>query len=132
ISAGGVFRKMIEGGNDVSVAYQTSGNIAVFDHDVLRYLDFVGKYLHASGLATAENTAERAKIEEFLATKAPGQIDIPEVGRIKRFIRESEAVSGALHVGCPREKCIFQNLPFYQTGAIEKDPPGERDIEQTL
>ncbi len=132
ISAGGLFRKMVENGNDIHVAYQTSGNIAVFDHDVLRYLDFVGKYLNAAGLATPENGAERAKIEHFLTNKSPGQIDIPEVGRIKRFIRESEAVSGAVHVGCAREKCIFMNLPFYQTGAIEKDPPGEKDIQQTL
>jgi glucosamine-6-phosphate deaminase len=132
ISAGGLFRKMVENKNDVYVAYQTSGNIAVFDHDVLRYLDFVAKHLEAQGINTAEHIKLRDKIENFLATKKPGQIDIPEVGYIKRFIRESEATSGAVHVGVKRDRCIFQNLPFYQTGAIEKDPPGEKDIVQTL
>jgi glucosamine-6-phosphate deaminase len=132
ISAGGLFRKMVENKNDVYVAYQTSGNIAVFDHDVLRYLDFVAKHLEAQGIATDAHSKLRDKIESFLETKKPGQLDIPEVGHVKRFIRESEAVSGAVHVGVKRDRCIFQNLPFYQTGAIEKDPPGEKDIIQTL
>jgi glucosamine-6-phosphate deaminase len=132
ISAGGLFRKMVDNKNDVHVAYQTSGNIAVFDHDVLRYIDFVEKYLAAQGLPGGEHTKLRARIEQFLEHKKPGEIDIPEVGHIKRFIRESEATSGAMHVGIKRDKCVFMNLPFYQTGAIEKDPPGEKDIKQTL
>lgn len=132
ISAGGLFRKMVENGNDVRVAYQTSGNIAVFDHDVLRYVDFVSKYDEHLGLPATAQTDLRKKIQSFLENKRPGQLDIPEVGLIKRFIRESEAVSGAVHVGIPRDNCVFMNLPFYQTGAIEKDPPGEKDIVQTL
>ena len=132
ISAGGLFRKLVENNNDLSVAYQTSGNIAVFDHDVLRYIDFVSKYMQAQGLADDAQTKLRERIEKFLLEKKPGQIDIPEVAHVKRFIRESEAVSGATHVGLKREKCIFMNLPFYQTGAIEKDPPGEKDVAQTL
>jgi len=132
ISSGGIFRKLVENGNDVYAAYQTSGNIAVFDHDVLRYMDFVDKYLHANGLGAAEHTKLRNRVEGFLDQKKPGEIDIPEVGFVKRFIRESEATSGAMHVGLKRDKCIFMNLPFYQTGAIEKDPPGEKDIVQTL
>jgi glucosamine-6-phosphate deaminase len=131
ISAGGIFRKLVENKNDVYAAYQTSGNIAVFDHDVLRYIDFVEKYLAANSLPVAEHGKMRDRIEQFLGKKKPGDLDIPEVGFIKRFIRESEATSGATHVGLKREKCVFMNLPFYQTGAIEKDPPGERDIAQT-
>ena len=41
ISMGGLLRKLVENGNRVTVAYQTSGNIAVFDHEVRRYLDFL-------------------------------------------------------------------------------------------
>jgi len=132
ISAGGLFRKMVENSNDIYVAYQTSGNIAVFDHDVLRYIDFVEKYLKAQNLPVTEHSKLRARIESFLSHKKPGEIDIPEVGHIKRFIRESEATSGAMHVGVKADHCVFMNLPFYQTGAIEKDPPGEKDITQTV
>jgi glucosamine-6-phosphate deaminase len=132
ISAGGIFRKLVENKNDIYVAYQTSGNIAVFDHDVLRYLDFVGKYLKAMEIDSQPHAAIEKKIEKFFEDKAPGQIDIPEVGHVKQFIREAEAVSGAMHVGLRRDRCIFMNLPFYQTGAIEKAPPGEADIQQTV
>jgi glucosamine-6-phosphate deaminase len=132
ISAGGIFRKLVENGNDVHVAYQTSGNIAVFDHDVLRYLDFVDKHLHAMNLDGQDHMQLTRRMEDFLMNKKPGDIDIPEVAMVKQFIRESEAVSGAMHVGLRRDKCIFLNLPFYQTGAIEKAPPGEADIEKTL
>lgn len=132
ISAGGIFRKLVENGNDVHVAYQTSGNIAVFDHDVLRYLDFVQKHLHAMHLDGQDHSQLSKRIEDFILNKHPGDIDIPEVAMMKQFIRESEAVSGAMHVGLKKEKCIFLNLPFYQTGAIEKAPPGDPDIEKTL
>lgn len=132
ISAGGIFRKLVENNNNLYVAYQTSGNIAVFDHDVVRYLDFVQKHLEAAGLDAKEHLVLKKRIEEFLATKQAGQIDIPEVAKMKQFIREAEAISAAMHVGLPREHCIFMNLPFYQTGAIEKAPPGEPDIQQTL
>src|SRR5579885_2219260 len=79
----------------------------------------------------AAHETARKRIEEFLASKAPGDIDIPEVGYVKQFIREAEATSGAMHVGLRADHCIFMNLPFYQTGAIEKAPPGEADIAET-
>jgi glucosamine-6-phosphate deaminase len=132
ISAGGLFRKLVENKNEVYVAYQTSGNIAVFDHDVVRYLDFVGKYLSAMQIDRTHHQAIESRIAKFLQDKSPGEVDIPEVGAMKQFIREAEAVSGAMHVGLSRDHCIFMNLPFYQTGAIEKAPPGEEDIVQTV
>jgi len=132
ISAGGIFRKLVDNKNDIYVAYQTSGNIAVFDHDVVRYLDFVQKHLEAAHLDVKQHLALKRRIEDFLNQKQPGEIDIPEVGKIKQFIREAEAISAAMHVGVPRDHCIFMNLPFYQTGAIEKAPPGEADIQITL
>ena len=132
ISAGGMFRKLVENNNDLHVAYQTSGNIAVFDHDVLRYLDFVGKYLDAMGMDRSQHNAIESKIENFLSEKRPSELDLPEIAHIKQFIREAEAVSAAMKVGLPRDRCVFMNLPFYQTGAIEKAPPGEEDIAQTL
>jgi glucosamine-6-phosphate deaminase len=37
ISMGGTLRKLVLNRNDITVAYMTSGNVAVFDHDVRRY-----------------------------------------------------------------------------------------------
>ncbi|MFO7768421.1 MAG: PIG-L family deacetylase, partial [bacterium] len=128
ISMGGVLAKLQENGNRITVAYQTSGNIAVFDHDVRRYLDFTER---ASGLlgpehAFPEETVRR--ILEFLDSKQPGQVDLPEIQALKRAIRESEAVSALQTLGLPREAARFLDMPFYRTGMVKKDPIGEEDV----
>ena len=126
---GGILRKVVENDNDVIVAYMTSGNIAVFDHDVRRYVDFLERM-------AAEGLTDRAKVDalartvhECLDTKTPGEVDIPEVQDIKRIIREAEAVSGIETVGLPRSAARFLNLPFYQTGKVRKDPIGPADVD---
>jgi glucosamine-6-phosphate deaminase len=128
ISAGGILRKLVENENEITVAYMTSGNIAVFDHDVRRYVDFLERNA-ADGLIDAEKTGELAqKVHDFLRRKAPGDVDIPEILDLKRIIRESEAVSGIETMGLPRNRARFLNLPFYQTGKVKKDPIGPQDV----
>jgi glucosamine-6-phosphate deaminase len=128
ISAGGILRKLVENENEVTVAYMTSGNIAVFDHDVRRYVDFLERNA-TDGLIDAEKTRELArKVHDFLRRKHPGDVDIPEILDLKRIIRESEAVSGIETMGLPRDRARFLNLPFYQTGKVKKDPIGPQDV----
>jgi glucosamine-6-phosphate deaminase len=128
ISAGGIFHKLVENGNDVIVAYMTSGNIAVFDHDVRRYTDLLER-LGAEGLIDPARVEGLAKtVHGFLERKEPGQVDIPEIQDLKRIIRESEAVSGIETIGVPRTQARFLNLPFYQTGKVRKDPIGPADV----
>jgi glucosamine-6-phosphate deaminase len=128
ISMGGILRKLVENGNQITVAYMTSGNIAVFDHDVRRYVDYLER-LAAEGRVAREPVAElAARVHGFLARKKAGDVDIPEVLDLKRIIRESEAVSGIAVVGLTREHARFLNLPFYQTGKVAKDPIGANDI----
>jgi len=129
ISMGGTLRKLHENDNDVHVAYMTSGNIAVFDHEVRRYLDFMRRFNRdLGGLGTAGFGELNARVEASLASKEPGGMDIPEVQDIKRQIRESEAVSAVEALGIRREACRFLNLPFYQTGKVRKDPVGPADV----
>jgi len=132
ISMGGILNKLHQNHNDIVVAYQTSGNIAVFDHEVRRYVDFLRRF--ARDFATADATTRNLieQVETFLATKMPGQVDIPEVQTIKRGIREAEAVSGIETFGMTRDQARFLNLPFYQTGKTRKDPIGPEDIAITL
>lgn len=128
ISMGGILRKVTENDNDVTVAYMTSGNIAVFDHDVRRYVDFLER-LSTEGRIDREKVASLAtKTAEWLDRKHPGEVDIPEIQDIKRIIRESEAVAGIETVGLPRSAARFLNLPFYQTGKVRKDPIGPADV----
>jgi glucosamine-6-phosphate deaminase len=128
ISMGGILRKLVENENEIVVAYQTSGNIAVFDYDVRRYVDFL---VRAGGNDLIEKTKVEPLAETvyaFLDRKRPGEVDIPEVQDIKRIIREAEAVSGIETVGLPRSAARFLNLPFYQTGKVRKDPITEKDV----
>src|SRR5262245_40391283 len=132
ISAGGIIYKLHQNGNDIVVAYQTSGNIAVFDHEVRRYLEFLRR---TAGEFAYGNERLAPMLEEigcFLRTKGPGQLDSNAVLSLKRRIREVEALSAIETLGLASDQARFLDLPFYQTGKVRKDPIGERDIEIIL
>ena len=128
ISMGGILRKLVENDNDITVAYMTSGNIAVFDHDVRRYVDFLERLASEGRIDPAKVDPLATRVHEQLDRKRPGEVDIPEVQDIKRIIREAEAVSGIETVGLPRSAARFLDLPFYQTGKVRKDPIGPGDV----
>ncbi|MFQ5536802.1 MAG: glucosamine-6-phosphate deaminase [Gemmatimonadota bacterium] len=133
ISMGGILRKLVENGNEVTVAYQTSGNIAVFDHEVRRYLDFVHRAGGCLDLGEERATWARvAELEADLAGKRPGDLDSEDILELKRVIRETEAVSGLEAVGLSARHARFLNMPFYRTGTIRKDPIGEEDVKVVL
>ncbi|HUQ15941.1 MAG TPA: glucosamine-6-phosphate deaminase [Gemmatimonadales bacterium] len=128
ISMGGILRKLVENENAITVAYMTSGNLAVFDHDVRRHLDFLGRVAGERGIAERAVTELVTRVEQFLARKRPGDVDIEEVRDIKRMIRESEAVAGLGTLGLEEGAARFLDLPFYQTGKVRKDPIGPADV----
>jgi glucosamine-6-phosphate deaminase len=132
ISMGGILNKLHQNGNRITVAYQTSGNIAVFDHEVRRYLDFLRRFGRDFPLGDGKVDTLTTEIEAFLASKRPGQVDTHDVQTIKRRIREAEAVSGIETFGMRREQACFLDLPFYQTGKVRKDPIGPEDVRITL
>jgi glucosamine-6-phosphate deaminase len=129
ISMGGILHKLVENENEVTVAYMTSGNIAVFDHDVRRFVDFLERMAEEDAVEQQRVRALAKKVHEFFDRKKPGEVDITEVQDIKRIIRESEAVSGLETIGLTRAAARFLNLPFYQTGKVRKDPIGPADVK---
>ena len=132
ISAGGILRKLHDHGNQVLVAYQTSGNIAVFDHEVRRYLDFLRRTGADFGFGGDRLGAFIQECEDFLARKQPGEVDPEAVLRLKQRIREVEAVSAIETLRLRPEQARFLDLPFYRTGKVRKDPVTERDVEIIL
>jgi glucosamine-6-phosphate deaminase len=132
ISMGGMLNKLHQNRNRIIVAYQTSGNIAVFDHEVRRYVDFLRRFDRDFSKNSHETRTLIENVETFLDTKTPGQVDTADVQTIKRGIREAEAVSGIETFGMNREQARFLNLPFYQTGKTRKDPIGPEDVRITL
>lgn len=132
ISMGGTFIRLHEQGHDVHVAYQTSGNIAVSDEFVLRFIDFAVGFDEIFGIDKSRAGRIMEEAKAFLKIKKPSQKDTPEIRAIKGLIRRCEAKATCRYVGLKDENIHFQNLPFYETGTIEKSPPGEEDIRKTV
>ncbi len=129
ISMGGTFLRLVDQGHEVHVAYQTSGNIAVFDEEVIRFADFYAD-LHKEYTETSGEIIPIYKeVVKAIGQKKAGQIDEPIVQKIKGLIRMGEAKSACRYVGIPDENIHFLNMPFYETGAIEKNPISTPDIE---
>ncbi|GIZ10232.1 glucosamine-6-phosphate deaminase [Flavobacterium sp. UMI-01] len=132
ISMGGTFKRLHEQGHEVHIGYQTSGNIAVADDEALRFASFVVDYNEKFGIKNTETEAIYKKTETFLKNKKNSDIDIPEVRYIKGLIRKGEARATCHYIGIPDAQIHFMNLPFYETGTIEKKPLGEEDIQLTM
>ena len=128
ISMGGSLIRLVDDGHEVHIAYMTSGNIAVFDHDARRVADMVTEYNRLFGIDEQKSRDVEVSVNDSLNTKEPGQFDIESVLKIKGLIRWSEAKAGALTVGCQEQHLHFLDLPFYRTGAIDKDPVGSEDV----
>ena len=129
ISMGGMLHKLVQNENQITVAYMTSGNIAVFDHDVRRYVDFLDRLGRERGGSADGAAGLSEQIREFLAAKRPGEVDSAEVQDIKRIIREAEAVSGIETLGLGPGNARFLNLPFYRTGTVRKEAIGQADVD---
>lgn len=129
ISMGGTLIRLVDDGHETHVAYMTSGNIAVFDHDARRIADLVTEYNRLFGIDHERSQAVEQSVVEGLAGKQPGQPDIDAVLKIKGLIRWSEAKAAAMKVGCLEDHLHFLDLPFYQTGTIAKRPVGQEDIQ---
>ncbi|RAV99597.1 glucosamine-6-phosphate deaminase [Pseudochryseolinea flava] len=132
ISMGGTFIRLVDQGHEVHVAYQTSGNIAVFDDDAVRFADFVRDFNSQFGLSKDDGEKFYKQVVDSIKKKGPGQNDSPEVMAIKGLIRRGEAKAGGRYVGIPDEQMHFMNMPFYETGAVKKKPLGEDDIQITM
>lgn len=129
ISMGGTLIRLADHGHDVHVAYQTSGSIAVFDDDVLRFADFVRECNQIFDLEVQQSVTLEKHIENFIKNKQPGQVDSPEVQKLKGLIRRGEAKAGVRACGVPSKNCHFLDMPFYETGRVRKKPLSQEDID---
>ena len=129
ISMGGTLIRMVEDGHEMHVAYMTSGNIAVFDHDAFRVADLVTEYNRMFGLDYERSQKVEGEVREGLKGKVPGQADCEAIQKIKGLIRWSEARAAAIKAGCKEENLHFLDLPFYRTGTVTKNPVGEDDVQ---
>jgi glucosamine-6-phosphate deaminase len=132
ISMGGTFMRLQEQGHDVHVAYQTSGNIAVTDEFVTRFLDFAVGFEDLFGIDNKKSQEILINARKFLADKQSTHLDTAEIRAIKGLIRRCEAKATCRYVGLKDTNYHFLDLPFYETGAIDKKPMSELDIRITM
>ncbi|RDC66201.1 glucosamine-6-phosphate deaminase [Adhaeribacter pallidiroseus] len=132
ISMGGTFIRLVDQKHDVHVAYQTSGNTAVWDDDVLRYMEFAIDFNASIGEDNSKFHQIYEDMRQFFEHKQPNQVDTREIRDVKGFIRKTEAISGARYAGLADDHIHFMALPFYETGKTNKNPVTDRDIELTM
>lgn len=132
ISMGGTIIRLVEQGHAVHVAYMTSGNIAVFDHDAWRFTDFVVEFNRLFNLDRDKTESVKDRVQDFLRRKLPGQPDTDDLLNIKKLIRATEARAAAAACGIPPEQLEFMDLRFYRTGTIAKAPIHPQDIKDIV
>jgi glucosamine-6-phosphate deaminase len=132
ISMGGTFIRLVDQGHDVNVAYQTSGNTAVWDDDALRFVEFARDFSKSISLDTQKLDDLYHSMRKFLESKQPNQADTSEIQILKGLIRKGEAISGARFAGLSDEQIHFMSLPFYDRGKTHKSPVTEDDIKITM
>ena len=131
ISMGGTFCRLCDQNHEVHVAYQTSGNIAVGDEEVIRYCEFL---CDVSGKYMDKNCTVKEKATEIIKylrddKKENGNPEHPDVLFMKGTIRREEARHASRYCGLKDENIHFLDLPFYETGLVKKNPIGEADVE---
>ncbi|MDR0976914.1 MAG: glucosamine-6-phosphate deaminase [Prevotellaceae bacterium] len=130
ISMGGTLRRLVEQRHEVHIAYQTSGNIAVGDEEVMRFLHFINGFNQLFNDSADQVIRDKyAEIRDFLSQKKDGDLDPRDILTIKGLIRRGEARTACTYNNIPLTRCHFLDLPFYETGRIQKKPLSEADVE---
>lgn len=130
ISMGGTLRRLVQQGHDVHVAYETSGNIAVGDEEVTRFMHFINGFNQIFDENKDEVIKKKYKeIKKYLAEKKEGDIDSADIRTIKGLIRRGEACTACTFNQIPLDHVHFLDLPFYESGKIEKLPMTEADVK---
>ena len=130
ISMGGTLRRLVEQKHEVHVAYETSGNIAVGDEEVVRFMHFINGFNQLFNNSEDQVINEKyAEIRNFLKNKKDGDMDSRDILTIKGLIRRGEARTASSYNNIPLDRVHFLDLPFYETGKIQKNPISEADVE---
>ena len=130
ISMGGTIRRLVQQGHDLHLAYETSGNIAVGDEEVTRFMHFINGFNQLFADSKDSVISNKYKeIKEFFAHKKEGDFDTRDILTIKGLIRRGEARTACTYNNIPLDHVHFLDLPFYESGKIEKLPMTEKDVE---
>ena len=130
ISMGGTIQRLVNQKHDVHVAYETSGNIAVNDEEVTRFMHFINGFNQIFNNSKDQVIVDMyKKIKDTFKNKKSGDFDTRDVLTLKGLIRRGEARTACTFNNIPLDHVHFLDLPFYESGKIEKLPMTEKDVE---
>ena len=130
ISMGGTIRRLVQQEHDLHIAYETSGNIAVGDEEVTRFMHFINGFNQLFADSKDSVISNKYKeIKQFFTQKKEGDFDTKDILTIKGLIRRGEARTACTYNQIPLDHVHFLDLPFYESGKIEKLPMTEKDVE---
>ncbi len=129
ISMGGTLKRLVDQHHDVHVAYETSGNIAVGDEDMMRYFIMMDKIAPEFGFDTEGYKRLSSEVRGFVSHKKAGDVDTADIREIKTMIRQAEATIACNYIGVKNDHIHFLRLPFYETGTIKKGDLAQRDVD---
>ena len=129
ISMGGTIYRLVGQGHDVHIAYETSGNIAVADEEATRFMHFVNGFNQIFGLNCDFIPEKYREVKKFLAEKKDGEPDTRAILDIKGLIRRGEARTACTFNEIPLSHVHFLDLPFYESGCVEKLPMTQKDVD---
>lgn len=133
VSMGGTLRRLVEQGHDVHVAYQTSGDVAVADDDLLRLIMLSEKVTdHYSAMRNDNAEAMYRQLRQAIADKAPGQADTADVRYVKGQVFTCEAIMACMFLGVKQEQIYELNLPFYTDDPLGRGRVTDSDAQQAL
>lgn len=126
---GGTLSRLVKQGHQVTVAYATSGNLAVPDPEARRIVELI---LEMD--AETSNAHERAKfahqVREQLAAKRLFDTDTQEIRHVKKLLRRGEARAACHICGLSAESIRFLDLPCYEAGQYRQFSPGPDDCKK--
>lgn len=128
ISMGGTLKRLVDQKHDVHVAYETSGNIAVGDEDMMRYFLMMDKIAPMFGFKDGYEKLSK-EVHEFVNGKKAGDTDSADIREIKTMIRQAEATFACNYIGVKPQNIHFLRLPFYETGTIKKGELSQVDVD---
>ena len=120
VSMGGTFDRLVNQGHEVHVAYQTSGNIAVSNEEVLKFVELYEDFFGRSSKLTDD-------IKSLLLDEKK-IIKDARIRKIASLIREKESLAATRFIGLSDSNVHFLSLPFYETGKIKKNKPTSADL----
>ena len=126
VSMGGTIRRLVQQGHDVYIAFETNGDVAVSDDDLLRNVMLADRVMRNFGKEASLPFVEQAMTR--LKEKSPFDNEDRDVRYYKGSIMLSEAYMACRHMGVPKKNLRDLALPFYTEDSNGQGRLTEADV----